>query len=124
MPEDNDLSMHQMMFLKYLERRVTCTPSDIAKQYGITYENYIEEIAAGHKNVLTSDEVQYFGLTSGTTGKQKRIPITAKTRKIANMSMMFLEHGALSQALPAARTGGRGLLLMNMLQSGSSCAKG
>jgi DNA-binding MarR family transcriptional regulator len=36
MPEDGDLSMHQMMFLKYLERRVTCTPSDIAQQFGIT----------------------------------------------------------------------------------------
>jgi DNA-binding MarR family transcriptional regulator len=36
MPEDSDLSMHQMMFLKYLERRVTCTPSDIAQQLGIT----------------------------------------------------------------------------------------
>ena len=36
MPEDSDLSMHQMMFLKYLERRVTCTPSDIAQQFGIT----------------------------------------------------------------------------------------
>lgn len=36
MPEHNDLSMHQMMFLKYLERRVTCTPSDIAQQFGIT----------------------------------------------------------------------------------------
>ncbi|KGP75405.1 GH3 auxin-responsive promoter-binding protein [Desulfosporosinus sp. Tol-M] len=81
------------------------------------YENYVEKIAAGHENVLTSDEVQYFGLSSGTTGKQKRIPITAKTRKIVNMSMMFLQHGALSQALPAARTGGKGLLLMNMLQS-------
>jgi len=36
MPEEGNLSMHQMMFLKYLERRVTCTPSDIAQQFGIT----------------------------------------------------------------------------------------
>ncbi|MBU3161072.1 GH3 auxin-responsive promoter family protein [Clostridium frigoris] len=84
------------------------------------YENYIEEIAAGLENVLTSDEVNYFGLSSGTTGKQKRIPTTAKTRKIINMSMMFLQHGSLSSALPAARTGGKGLLLMNMLQSGNT----
>jgi len=28
------------------------------------YENYIEEIAEGLENVLTSDEVQYFGLSS------------------------------------------------------------
>ena len=73
------------------------------------YENCIEEIAAGHENILTSDKVQYFGLSSGTTGKQKRIPTTAKTRKIINMSMMFLQHGSLSRALPASRTGGKGL---------------
>jgi|GEM_PF-893625 len=36
MPEDSELSMHQMMFLKYLEHRVTCTPSDISQQFGIT----------------------------------------------------------------------------------------
>ena len=84
------------------------------------YESCIEEIAAGNENILTSDKIQYFGLSSGTTGKQKRIPTTAKTRKIINMSMMFLQHGSLSQALPAARTGGKGLLLMNMLQSGNT----
>lgn len=36
MPEECDLSMHQMLFLKYLEDRKTCTPSDIARRYGIT----------------------------------------------------------------------------------------
>lgn len=87
------------------------------------YENYIEEIASGHENVLTADAVQYFGLSSGTTGKQKRIPTTAKTRKIINMSMMFLQHGSLSQALPGARTGGKGLLLalkQELLKRGAS----
>ncbi|MFT5873828.1 MAG: hypothetical protein ACI8WT_002780 [Clostridium sp.] len=84
------------------------------------YENYIDEIAAGLENVLTSDDVKYFGLSSGTTGKQKRIPTTSKTRKITSLSMMFLQHGSLSNALPAARTGGKGLLLMNMLQSGDT----
>ena len=99
-------------------------PADYKRVVPLTsysnYENYVEEIATGHENVLTADEVQYFGLSSGTTGKQKRIPTTAKTRKIINMSMMFLQHGSLSQALPAARTGGKGLLLMNMLQSGDT----
>lgn len=60
------------------------------------YENYIDEIAVGLENVLTSDEIKYFGLSSGTTGKQKRISTTAKTTKIINMSMMFLQHGSLS----------------------------
>ena len=99
-------------------------PADYKRVVPLTsycdYENYVEEIAAGRENVLTSDKVQYFGLSSGTTGKQKRIPTTAKTKKIINLSMMFLQHGSLSQALPAARTGGKGLLLMNMLQSGNT----
>lgn len=36
MPVSNELSMHQMMFLKFLEYKRTCTPSDIAGQFGIT----------------------------------------------------------------------------------------
>jgi len=36
MPKESNLSMHQMAFLKYLERHGTCTPSDISKQFGIT----------------------------------------------------------------------------------------
>ncbi|WP_407306541.1 MarR family winged helix-turn-helix transcriptional regulator [Desulfosporosinus sp. SB140] len=36
MPETGDLSMHQMMFLKFLEHKGTCTPSDIAQQFEIT----------------------------------------------------------------------------------------
>ncbi|MEN6350343.1 MAG: GH3 auxin-responsive promoter family protein [Syntrophomonas sp.] len=84
------------------------------------YERYIEAIAAGQENVLTTDEVQYFGLSSGTTGVQKRIPTTAKARNIINMSMMFLQQGSLSHVLPSVRSGGKGLLLMNMLPSGNT----
>lgn len=36
MPTSSELSMHQMMFLKFLEHKGTCTPSDIAGQFGIT----------------------------------------------------------------------------------------
>ncbi len=36
LPEERNLSIHQIMFLKYLEGCGTCTPSDIAKQFGIT----------------------------------------------------------------------------------------
>lgn len=86
------------------------------------YEPYIEEIAAGLENVLTADKVEYLGLSSGTTGTQKRIPATAKSRKIVMLGMMLLQKGALSHALPTARSGGRGLLLMNMLQSGNTPA--
>lgn len=36
MPEESELSLHQMMLLKYLERKGTCTPTDIAQKFGIT----------------------------------------------------------------------------------------
>lgn len=84
------------------------------------YESYVEEIAAGKEEVLTSDPVLYFGLSSGTTGKQKKIPTTGRSRKIMMLNMMFTQHGILRHALPEARRGGRGLLLMNMLQSGTT----
>ncbi|MDP4160957.1 MAG: GH3 auxin-responsive promoter family protein, partial [Bacillota bacterium] len=101
-------------------------PEDYKKQVPLTYyqdyEGFIDEIAAGKENVLTSDPIIYFGLSSGTTGKQKRIPVTRRSRKIVTMAMMLLQHGLLRQTLPSSRKGGRGLLLMNMLQSSNSPA--
>ncbi|ADK14936.1 GH3 auxin-responsive promoter [Clostridium ljungdahlii DSM 13528] len=58
-------------------------------QYGY-YESYIERMANGQKNILTSDNVEYFGHTSGTTGKQKLIPCTKRGRKIASKYMALL----------------------------------
>ncbi|HWJ03609.1 MAG TPA: MarR family transcriptional regulator [Verrucomicrobiae bacterium] len=36
LPQDGTLSAHQLYFLLYLEKRQTCTPSDIAQDFGIT----------------------------------------------------------------------------------------
>ena len=47
-------------------------------------------MAEGEKNVLTSDKVEYFCHTSGTTGKQKLIPTTKRSRKAATKHMAFL----------------------------------
>ncbi|MCX7943740.1 MAG: GH3 auxin-responsive promoter family protein [Deltaproteobacteria bacterium] len=41
-----------------------------------TLEPYIERIKNGEKNILTSEEVIFFGRTSGTTGAAKFIPVT------------------------------------------------
>lgn len=39
------------------------------------YAPYVDMVAAGHKNILFKDRIEYFGLSSGTTGKDsKRIP--------------------------------------------------
>ncbi|MCX5668108.1 MAG: GH3 auxin-responsive promoter family protein [Candidatus Omnitrophica bacterium] len=41
---------------------------------------YVEKIVNGAHNVLTKDKVVFFGLTSGTTGKPKFIPVTKFSR--------------------------------------------
>ena len=40
----------------------------------------IEKMASGGKNILTSDKVVFFGITSGTTGEPKLIPVTRYSR--------------------------------------------
>lgn len=67
---------------------------DFKEKFPITdygyYENYIERMARGERNILTSDEVEYFSHTSGTTGKQKLIPTTNTSRRIPSKYMAFL----------------------------------
>jgi len=41
---------------------------------------YVKKIINGTRNVLTKDKVVFFGLTSGTTGKPKFIPVTKFSR--------------------------------------------
>ena len=49
-----------------------------------SYEPYIHRIAAGEANILTPDPVVYLNLTSGSTGKQKLIPVTKRSRQVLN----------------------------------------
>lgn len=88
------------------------------------YEKYIDRIAAGEQNVLTTEPVKYFALSSGTTGKQKYIPITERHRKVINLHMTFMRQGLINQSIPAAKTGGRGLLLINMAKPSGVTAGG
>lgn len=61
------------------------------------YEPYIRRIADGEANVLTPDRVVYLNRTSGSTGKQKLIPVTRRFQNIlgwANLvSLGFLAWG-------------------------------
>jgi hypothetical protein len=62
------------------------------------YEPYIERIARGEKNILTPDPVVYLNTTSGSTGKQKLIPVTRRFQNSlgwANLTCI----GFLSEAL-------------------------
>lgn len=67
---------------------------DLKKQVPLTeyayYENYIRRMADGEKNILTSKNIEYFGHTSGTTGKQKLIPFTKTSGRIASKYMALL----------------------------------
>lgn len=45
------------------------------------YESYIDTIAEGEKNVLTSEEILLFELTSGSSGGKKRIPYTKALKR-------------------------------------------
>ncbi len=40
------------------------------------YADYVERMANGEENILTKDKVVFFGLSSGTTGKNKMYPVT------------------------------------------------
>lgn len=42
------------------------------------YEPYVARIAAGEKHVLNPEPVSYINLTSGSTGANKKIPITRR----------------------------------------------
>jgi len=47
------------------------------------YEPYIERIARGEPNILTPDPVIYLNMTSGSTGKQKLIPVTRRSWRVS-----------------------------------------
>jgi hypothetical protein len=78
-----------------------------------SYEPYIERIAAGEANILTPDPVVYINLTSGSTGRQKLIPVTKRSRQVLNRAnQVSIGFGA-----DAARK--RGLSLGKMLLTSS-----
>jgi len=55
------------------------------------YAPYIERLAAGEQNLLSSQPLVYFASTSGTTGPQKLIPVTRQQMlmNIRNLMMPF-----------------------------------
>ncbi len=80
----------------------------------------IERMSNGAQNVLCAGKLSGFGLTSGTTGKSKLVPITVQQRRKTAMAMMFLPQGFVSELLPQVPAGGRGLLLINAAPPGQT----
>lgn len=81
------------------------------------YENYIRRMASGEKNVLTSEEVEYFGHTSGTTGKQKLIPSTKVGRRAASKYMALLTNKFSYDNFRESWNYGKGLIIVDMVMT-------
>ncbi|MBL9009069.1 MAG: GH3 auxin-responsive promoter family protein [Myxococcales bacterium] len=80
----------------------------------------IERMSNGAQNILCTDRLSGFGLTSGTTGKSKMVPISTSQRRKTALAMMFLPQGFVADLLPETRQGGRGLLLLNASTPGQT----
>ncbi len=81
-----------------------------------SYEPYIQRIAAGEANVLTSDPVRYISISSGTTGKRKWIPITQRYQSTLQRSNLA-GFGFAIQGLKARRLKFGKFLLTNCAQA-------
>ena len=87
------------------------------------YEAYVERIAQGEQNILTSDPVVYFNQSSGSTGKQKLIPVTKRVRKVRSrvtqQSLGFMVEAARKKGLPIGK-----MLLTTSIQIRSRTSAG
>ncbi len=81
------------------------------------YDKYIERMANGEKNILITDKVEYFGHTSGTTGKQKLIPVTKSSRLKAAKYMALLMTKFSYNNFKENFNYGRGLLIADTVKS-------
>ncbi|NJO43988.1 MAG: GH3 auxin-responsive promoter family protein [Cyanobacteria bacterium RU_5_0] len=71
------------------------------------HEPYVDRIVKGEPNVLTPDPVIYLNLTSGSTGKQKLIPVTKRSRRVRSrvkqISTGFVIEGLQKRSLPIGK---------------------
>jgi hypothetical protein len=63
----------------------------------------MEQIANGESNILTADTVTYMNLTSGSTGKQKLIPVTKQAHQVRSQANLT----SICYGLKASREQGR-----------------
>lgn len=96
--------------IEYFKKQVPLT------EYGY-YENYIKRMANGEKNILISANVEYFGHTSGTTGKQKLIPSTKSSRKIASKYMALLTNKFCYDNFKENWNYGKGLMIADIVMT-------
>ncbi|MBU5228398.1 GH3 auxin-responsive promoter family protein [Clostridium senegalense] len=81
------------------------------------YEKYIMKMCRGEKNILVCDNIKYFALTSGTTGKQKLIPTTRKGIKVGAKYMGILTERILYENLKEQWNYGKGIMLTDIVNT-------
>ena len=86
----------------------------------LSYEKYIDEMLKGEKNILVSEDIVYFGHTSGTTGKQKLIPVTKSSRKSASKYMALLIQKFIYNNFKDQWSDGKGLLIADTVMTNYS----
>jgi hypothetical protein len=82
------------------------------------YEDYIQRMCEGEKNVLVSEKVKFYGLSSGTTGKQKYIPATKSSLSAMSEVMGILVQRILYNNFKSSWSYGKGLSLTDMVVRG------
>ncbi|GKX67349.1 GH3 auxin-responsive promoter family protein [Inconstantimicrobium mannanitabidum] len=81
------------------------------------YEEDIQRMANGEKNILICEDVEYFGHTSGTTGKQKLIPSTKSSRKNASKYMALLTNKFSYDNFKEKWNYGKGLMIADIVMT-------
>ena len=84
------------------------------------YEQYIRRMCAGEENILVSEEVKFYGMSSGTTGKQKLIPVTKASLSAASAYMGMLTQRMLYNNFKSSWSYGKGLSLTDMVVAGQT----
>lgn len=73
---------------------------------------------AGENNILISEEVKFYGISSGTTGKQKYIPVTKSSLSAVSEIMGMLMQRILYNNFKSSWSYGKGLSLTDMAVAG------
>lgn len=79
------------------------------------YKEYVEEVANGKKNILTTEDVSYLARTSGTTGTQKLIPITDLGKKVASKYNGVLPQKFIYNNLKDKWNYGKGVMITDII---------
>jgi hypothetical protein len=75
-------------------------------------------MCSGEENILVAEEIKFYGMSSGTTGKQKYIPVTKSSLSAISEIMSMLVQRILYNNFKSSWSYGKGLSLTDMVIAG------